>query len=311
METAIFLAFLGAMACVGIWFVRTIAYLWDHRKTYKAKPLDMLAIALGLLGLACIIYGVFEPLRLETTFRNIKSAKVQGQPIRIVHLTDMHCDGTIRTETSLPAVVAELRPDLILFTGDAADTAEGLRDFQTCMSKISKIAPTFGVLGNHDTRKGYKVDVFNGTGVTNLDCESRTLDVKGNQVWVCGSAVDSKGFVADTLTRKPEQALSIFMHHYPDAIGLASANQIDLFLAGHTHGGQIRLPWYGALVTASPSGKLFEYGLYTVGKTTMNVSRGIGMTGIPVRFLAPPEVAVIDVEAETPATSDVQRGRQK
>lgn len=67
---------------------------------------------------------------------------------------------------------------------------------------------------------------------------------------------------------------------------------------GHTHGGQVRLPFYGALITMSTLGKKYEYGLYNVEGTNMFVSRGIGMTALPIRFLASPEVAVIDVFPE-------------
>lgn len=104
------------------------------------------------------------------------------------------------------------------------------------------------------------------------------------------------------MSKAPGDAYKIFLYHYPDGIRAASAKGLDLFLAGHTHGGQIRLPFYGALVTASTLGKQFEYGHYVVGKTHMNVSSGIEMTGLPVRFLTPPEVAVIDVVPEKAGT---------
>jgi predicted MPP superfamily phosphohydrolase len=268
--------------------------MWDQRKTYKLKPIDALILTFGTVGVGCFVYGIFEPLQLTTTYQTISSDKIDA-PIRIVHLTDLHCDGTIRTEKKLPSVVRDLHPDLILFTGDSADNRKGLTDFQNCMTEISKIAPLFGVYGNHDSRSGRKFDTFQNTGIIKLDSSSKSLDVKGNKVWIAGSPVDSEGFIADTLSSAPADEYSIFLFHYPEGIEAASARDIDLFLCGHTHGGQIRLPFYGALVTASSLGKQFEYGHYKVGKTDMNVSRGIGMTGIPVRFLAPPEVAVIDV----------------
>ena len=99
----------------------------------------------------------------------------------------------------------------------------------------------------------------------------------------------------------PSDAVHIFAHHYPDEIYEAAKHGVDLYLAGHTHGGQVALPLYGALVTLSRYGKRFEAGLYHVGETALYVSRGIGMEGgtAPrVRFWARPEIAVIDLVAK-------------
>lgn len=294
-ELVIVLAFVGVMCTVFLYFVRTIVFMWEQRGSFKPTPLQVTVLLIGAFGIGCVIYGIFEPLQLITTPLTFSSAKLKS-PIRIVHLTDLHSDGTVRTEKKLPGVVRELHPDLILFTGDAANNLRGQKDFQACMSEISKIAPTFGVYGNHDSRSRRKIETFQNTGITNLDSASTQLDIKGNKIWIGGAAIDSEGFLADIMSKAPDDAYKIFLYHYPDGIRAASAHHMDLFLCGHTHGGQIRLPIYGALVTASSLGKQFEYGHYVVGTTHMNVSSGIGMTGLPVRFLTPPEVAVIDVE---------------
>jgi predicted MPP superfamily phosphohydrolase len=73
------------------------------------------------------------------------------------------------------------------------------------------------------------------------------------------------------------------------------AAHIDLFCCGHTHGGQVRLPFYGALITNSALGKNYEAGLYYDHGTATYVSRGIGMIGLPVRFLCRPELTAIDI----------------
>ena len=73
---------------------------------------------------------------------------------------------------------------------------------------------------------------------------------------------------------------------------------VDLYLCGHTHGGQIAMPFYGALITMSKFGKKYEAGMYTVGDTILYVNRGIGMDGGPaprVRFLARPEITVFEI----------------
>jgi hypothetical protein len=90
------------------------------------------------------------------------------------------------------------------------------------------------------------------------------------------------------------------LYHSPDLAEAAAQAGVDLYLAGHTHGGQVRLPGWGALVTMSAYGKRFEAGQYRLGPTTLYVSRGIGLEGLRlprVRFLCPPEIVSIQLSA--------------
>ena len=82
----------------------------------------------------------------------------------------------------------------------------------------------------------------------------------------------------------------------------AAGHEIDLYLCGHTHGGQVRLPIIGAVLTSSQLGKRYEMGLYQGGRTHMYVSRGIGLEGLSaprVRFLAPPEITLVTVQGSS------------
>ena len=90
----------------------------------------------------------------------------------------------------------------------------------------------------------------------------------------------------------------MLLYHYPDMIEEAAGPKLDLYLCGHTHGGQVALPLYGAMITLARHGKKYESGRYTVGGTTLYVNRGIGMEGgrVPrVRFCARPEITVLDI----------------
>jgi len=100
------------------------------------------------------------------------------------------------------------------------------------------------------------------------------------------------------VTSIPPGEFSLLLYHYPDILGEAATRHIDLYCAGHTHGGQVALPLYGALVTLSQFGKRYEAGLYRQTETWMYVNRGIGMEGgyAPrVRFWSAPELTVIDI----------------
>jgi predicted MPP superfamily phosphohydrolase len=122
--------------------------------------------------------------------------------------------------------------------------------------------------------------------------------VAGTPIWVAGVPYDAENQTEQALAPIPEVDFSILLYHTPDEIEAVAGRGVDLYCAGHIHGGQIALPFYGALVTLSKHGKRFEAGLYHVGKTSLYVNRGIGMEGgrMPrVRFCSRPEVTVIEV----------------
>ena len=92
----------------------------------------------------------------------------------------------------------------------------------------------------------------------------------------------------------------VLLTHTPDLFPDAAELGVDLVLAGHTQGGQVRLPWLGAIVTDTRLGRAFASGLFRRGGTHLFVTRGIGTSRLPVRFLSPPEAAVISLVGETP-----------
>jgi uncharacterized protein len=296
-EIVIVILFGSAVTAVLTGFAKVTGQLLKARGTYKLKATDYILLVLGCISIACIAYGFIEPFEIETTFNEIATDKVQQSenPIRIVHLSDLHCDGVYRLEKQLPERVRNLHPDLIVFTGDAANNNKGRIEYHELAQALSAIAPTFAVFGNHDKR-GLINEVYKGTGIKVLDATCETLTIKGTKVWIGGAAVDDKKGLDKSSFEHPSDALSIFLYHYPCGIEAASANKVDLLCSGHTHGGQIRLPLYGALITNSSLGKKYEWGLYRVDKTWLYVSRGIGMIGLPVRFLCAPEIAVISVK---------------
>jgi predicted MPP superfamily phosphohydrolase len=131
-----------------------------------------------------------------------------------------------------------------------------------------------------------------------LDGQSAPIEVGGTPLWVAGVDYDREGRIPQTLASVPAGAFSIFLYHTPDEVATVAEQGADLYCAGHIHGGQIALPFYGALVTLSRYGKQYESGLHRVGRTQLYVNRGIGMEGgrIPrVRFCSRPEITVIEV----------------
>jgi len=301
--------FLAVVATVFVLAARTLLRLVLERLGRAARPTQRAVIwsrgvilGMAVLGLGCVAYGFFvEPNWLEVTHVRIATPKLApGSPaLRIVHISDLHCEGRPRLEETLPEVIARARPDIIVFTGDSLNAPEGLPVFQACLTKLAAIAPTFVVRGNWDAWYWSDLDLFGGTGARELNGEAVQVKVSGTPVWVAGVAIESEQKIAGALAAMPPEALQVFLYHYPDKIMEVAQYPVDLYCAGHIHGGQVALPFYGALLTLSKYGKRFEAGLYRVRSTWLYVNRGLGMEGGPraprVRFCARPEVTVIEL----------------
>ena len=264
------------------------------------RALRLGVYALALAGIGCGLYARFvEPWWLEVTYTEIASPKVASEPIRIVHFTDTHSEADPRTEEDIPAAVAEQRPDLILFTGDAINDPNGLATFNRLMRRLAEIAPVYAVRGNWDIYRYARHVDFQAVGADELIGPRVRLDVRGTPVSLIGAPALVWGQAAQALAAAPNERLKIVLYHYPDRIPAAAELGADLYLAGHTHGGQIALPFYGALVTLAEHGKRFESGHYRVHAMDAYVGRGLGLEGgrAPrVRFCARPELTVIVIK---------------
>jgi hypothetical protein len=260
-----------------------------------------------LAGAACVAYGyLVEPYWPEVTHVRIASSRLcQGsRPIRVVLLSDLHSDPKPRLEDRLPGLVAAQHPDLVVYTGDSINSVRALAVFRRCMTRIAAATPTFAVRGNWDVWYWSDVDLFGGTGVRELDGHAARVDVGETAVWVAGVAVGHEGLADRALKEIPAGGPALFLYHYPypDVLPEATRGRIDLFCTGHTHGGQVALPLYGAIITLSKYGKTYEAGLYRVNATWMYVNRGIGLEGGAsprVRFCARPEITLVEIVPQT------------
>jgi hypothetical protein len=154
-----------------------------------------------------------------------------------------------------------------------------------------------------------KADLFGGTGFIELDANSIEVEKDGEKLWITGVTCEKEGEIGNVLKKVPGDCFSIFLHHYSDLVedlagqnarldSPSSARQVDLYLAGHTHGGQIALPFYGAVITLSQFGKKYESGMFKVANVILYVNRGIGMDGGPspkARFFARPEITIFEI----------------
>ena len=268
-------------------------------KIFCSKP--ALAVhLLALIGIICFAYGYFvEPYRLKIETVRIQTPKLAKTTLRLIQISDLHCDKKPRNEVKLVRLINEMKPDIIVFTGDSINTSAALERFKETMKNLNAPLAKFAVDGNIDIWYWSKLDLFGGTGFEVLDANIVELQKNGESFYISGVSCRYPTAFGDVLKNVPEDRFSIFLYHYPDLIEDLHNLNVDLYLAGHTHGGQVALPFYGALITLSKFGKKYEAGSYTVGKTMLYVNRGIGMEGSHaprVRFFARPEITVFDIK---------------
>ncbi|MBS3734704.1 MAG: metallophosphoesterase family protein [Phycisphaerae bacterium] len=306
---AVVVAVLAASVLIR-WFVRSARRRPGPSRRWR-RITERVLVGLFVVELLCGLYawGV-EPYWPEVTRHRIVLSQLppQSSPIRLVHISDTHCDAKVRLEDELPERIAALEPDAIVFTGDAINAPAGRENFRTLMRSLRRIAPVYAVTGNWESITELSVGpLYADAGVRVLDGAARPLGVSAGNVWLAGSADGDVDGLLAALAEVPDDAAVVVLHHRPDAIERVARAGGDVYCAGHTHGGQVALPFYGAMVTLSRHGRRFARGRHRVGETTLLVNRGIGTEGgrAPrIRFCSRPEIGLIEL---VPASGDASR----
>jgi predicted MPP superfamily phosphohydrolase len=298
---------IGAIAVVGgvgyVYLHSTLLYIWkfSSKDRTRLRWWEKFILLSAVVITMCSCYAFFvEPYWLEVTHTTIYSDKIPpgARKVRIVLLSDTHCDALKRLEPLIPNVVAQEHPDLIVFAGDAINELGGVPVLHELLSSLALIAPTYVVEGNHDVRDFPRVNIVDKTGAKLLRCGAADIDVRGAHLHLIGSSIDYEAGLDKLFKQLKPSNLNVYAYHFPAGILEAEKYPVDVMLTGHTHGGQVCLPFYGAIITHSATSKRFESGLYKVGGTWLYVNRGLGMDGglsPRIRFFARPEVTVIDI----------------
>jgi predicted MPP superfamily phosphohydrolase len=254
-----------------------------------------------------------EPFRLTLSRLTLKSPKLKGAPpLRVLHVSDFHVERLTRREEKVLKWIGELRPDLIVYTGDLLNYSylDDERARADCVQLLSRLHAPLGVYAVPGTPLIDTPEVQDAiySQVPHIRfLKNETIEVEGYpQMQIIGLTCTHDPILdAPKLDRAraavPPGKFTLLLYHSPDLMPEASRAGIDLYLCGHTHGGQIRLPLWGAVVTSSKYGKRYEMGRYQDGSTTLYVSRGIGLEGkgAPrMRFLCPPEIELFELRGE-------------
>ncbi len=255
--------------------------------------------ALSAMTAALFDALLIEPFRLTITRHTFRLPAIPpGTRLRLVHLSDLHIYHRLRRHRQWIAAVAAERPDLIVITGDLLQDDGDPAAARALFTALSDLAPTVMVLGNHE-----RIPPVTSRRWALLRNDVCLLSLQGVPVRVIGWEETAEDWQPPALGLD-DTRVNIVLTHTPDWFPEAAAQGAELALAGHTHGGQVRLPGWGAVLTNSRLGKRFEYGAYRVGRMYAFVSRGISQETWPLppmRFCCPPEIAVITLEGETAA----------
>jgi predicted MPP superfamily phosphohydrolase len=270
------------------------------RKKPRKKPAKPIVIlhALTLASVLCLAYGFFiEPYWVETKIIEIATPKLNKTSFRIAQISDLHCDRGSVNEKRIPDIINKLKPDIVVFTGDALNTSLALPVFQDTLKRINA-GIKYAVRGNVDARYWPKINLFKNSGFKELNNKRAAVVKNGETIFLYGMNYTYQKINPAMLQNSAGKNFKIFLYHSSALIEYAR-NNVDLYLSGHTHGGQVSLPFYGAIITLSKYGKKYESGIYHIGSTILYVNRGLGMDMMPapkIRFFARPEITIFDIK---------------
>ena len=273
-------------------------------------------------GLGCGVYATLvEPRRVGVSRLRVA---VRGLPrafdgLTIAQLSDLHHSHVVSTAylNHCVDVANSLQPDLITFTGDYLTfgwdfwwmegpvmsdrrrAPELTREVAACMGRARARHGVFACLGNHDRWYDARAvaDAIRSTGVVVLRDENVAVRINGEPLPIVG--LDDPWAGWPNMRRAfagVDAPFNLVLMHRPDYFEHWTRKGSELLLAGHTHGGQVSLPWAGPLIMPSRYGRKYPHGLFTRGDTQMYVNRGIGVTLPPVRFNCPPEISLFRLE---------------
>ena len=279
----------------------------DFLKLLKVGALDLALLTMG---------GGLYSLLVEPRLVKVESVKLKLRRltpgfsgIRMMQISDIHMGGWMNTERlqNVVALIVDQKPDLILFTGDFligrtydANTEQAVHDLITILGPVADSIPSYAILGNHD----YWINpeavrgMLHSCNILDLTNRAFTLTRGVEKLHICG--VDDV-WEDHVLAQIGDDGAAILMAHEPDYADVSAfTGRFDLQVSGHSHGGQVVLPFIGPPILPH-LGRKYPSGLYQVGNMYQYTNRGVGMGRIPIRFNCPPEITVFTLNSEKDA----------
>lgn len=279
-------------------------------KKRKTKALFLISVFLISVTILVWYSFVFEPnnIQVEEVSIKIENLPESFNNTKIVHLTDFHSYGFGKREKRVLEILEDIDPDFVFITGDFID--HRTKDISSCQGFWSELGNryqgrVYSVLGNHE----YWIDHIDASSIKKLLEESGIVVLsnanekifQGDEyIYLLG--VDDPHTGNDDLKKSAintyENIPKILLAHSPDIVNdLESLEKenINLILAGHTHGGQIVIPFMKPYWTPTKNRGKYASGLFEINGINLYVNRGIGMAAYPIRFNCSPEITVIEL----------------
>ncbi|WP_420478347.1 metallophosphoesterase [Brevundimonas sp. FT23028] len=273
--------------------------------------------AVAALGWACGVWGfLIEPATLTVRHVTVESPAWRGEPLRIGIISDTHVAAPHTDVKRIHRLVERMNaehPDVVFLLGDyvgghepaatrplaeRSEILHGVEAFRDLRSPLG----SWGVLGNHDSwyDDAAVADAMARGRVRLLENDAVRVERPGGAFWIGGLAdmysSREPPLVGGTLRQVTDGAPTVLITHWPDPFA-DTPSSVALTLAGHTHCGQVNLPVFGRLVHASPGSERWPCGLYDEGGRKLFVTGGVGVSILPVRFRAPPEIVIVTLRA--------------
>ena len=301
-------------------------WLW-WRHCFGREKLRMTGTAavlawLSLCTPAVAYYGTWiEPFDLRLEERVVELRKGRGStaatPFRVAVIADLQARKVTAHEVTAIEMAMKSEPDLILIAGDIihwgniAAYTSAIPEFRELLSKLHAPGGVFFVQGNTDIPQLEPL-LFAGTDIVALRDRAVRLEINGNRVTLGGLALghhrssSGQDLILELETAEDNGDIRIVLSHLPDTVlSLRENSRIVLVVAGHTHGGQVQIPFFGPPLTLSDVPRsIGAGGLSNFRGNQIYVSRGIGVERAQaprVRFLAPPEVSVLTLQPSGPS----------
>lgn len=275
----------------------------------KKKSIIISFCALILLFIVIILYARFIEPNLMVVNKNEFKTEINISPFRMVLFSDTHF-GSLYDQKKIEDIVIKIneqKPDIVVFGGDFLDSYyrdKDILDLDYISSKLSLINANYAkiaVFGNHDYGGGairiYK-DFMEKSGFkvlknNSIDIDELNLTIRGLDDYLFGQP--------DLLLNSlQEDRFNVIVSHEPDVADIINLEKVNLILSGHSHGGQINIPFITNMIL--PEGaKKYVNGEYLFGNkrhTKLFVTKGLGVTKLPYRFLSVPEINVLDINME-------------
>jgi predicted MPP superfamily phosphohydrolase len=282
------------------------------RRTFIKRIFGATLTVLGLGSGGYLYAHQIEPSLLDIQEVQIQHALIPKSfdGIKIIQFSDTHLgfQYTLHQLQRLVTRINNLQPDMILFTGDLMDEPNKYTEINKLVSILEKLHAPLGkycIFGNHD-HGGYGSEIYRNIMETTefnvLLNESIPISLKdGSSIHLLGidDAMLGKPDLPLALRKVPANSFKLLLSHAPDLAETALHYRIHWQLSGHSHGGQVKIPFFGPLVIP-PFAQQFPEGLYRLGEKsqlTLYVNRGIGTTRLPFRFMAKPELTVYTLKS--------------